>query len=177
MDEKKPTNIMSTKEKNYISPQGFKRLQDELIYLTRVERPEVTKTIAWAASNGDRSENADYIYGKKRLREIDKRSRFLSKRLDLAVVVDPAKIRSTKIQFGATVTIIEETESIERVITIVGVDEINTQKNQISWRSPLGSSLIGKEVGDIIEIIIPAGLKSFEIVSLLYKSIEEYDDH
>ncbi len=170
------------KEKNYITPRGFKRLQKELEQLTRVERPEVTKTVAWAASNGDRSENADYIYGKKRLREIDKRTRFLSQRLNLALVVDPAKIKSSKIQFGATVTILETLETstgqefIERTITIVGVDEIATEKNHISWRSPLGSSLIGKEVGDTIDLRIPTGLKSLEIINLIYQSIEVNDD-
>ncbi len=174
---------MKDKEKNYITPQGYRRLQSELHQLTRVERPEVTKTVAWAASNGDRSENADYIYGKKRLREIDKRSRFLAARLELAVVVDPEKIVSSKIQFGATVTILESVDTksgqefIERTITIVGVDEIETKKNQISWRSPLGSSLIGKEVGDTIDLRIPTGMKTFEVINLIYQSIEVNDDN
>lgn len=160
------------KEKNYITPRGFKRLQDELHQLARVERPEVTKTVAWAASNGDRSENADYIYGKKRMREIDKRVRFLTNRIDLAVVVDPVSVKSDKVQFGATVTISDEDDGEERTVSIVGVDEINTEKNQISWRSPLGSSLIGKQVGDTISLKIPVGTKSYEIIDLVYKSIE-----
>lgn len=159
------------KEKNYITPKGFKKLQEELFQLSRVERPEVTKTVAWAASNGDRSENADYIYGKKRMREIDRRVRFLTSRIDLAVIVDPAQIKSEKIQFGATVTIVD-LETLEvKTVSIVGVDEINTEKNQLSWRSPLGSSLIGKEVGDTIDIRIPAGTKSFEITNLIYVEI------
>lgn len=160
------------KEKNYITPRGFKRLQDELHQLARVERPEVTKTVAWAASNGDRSENADYIYGKKRLREIDKRVRFLSARIDIAVVVDPTSVKSDKVQFGATVTISDEDDGSEKTVSIVGVDEINTEKNQISWRSPLGSSLIGKVVGDTISVRIPVGAKSYEIIEIEYVSIE-----
>lgn len=160
------------KEKNYITPKGFARLQDELNQLSRVERPEVTKTVAWAASNGDRSENADYIYGKKRLREIDKRTRFLTSRIDKAVVVDPTLTKSEKVQFGATVTIEDEDTGETKTISIVGVDEISTEKNQISWRSPLGSSLIGKQVGDTILIRIPIGTKTYEIMKIIYVNIE-----
>ena len=159
------------KEKNYITPKGYKKLLDELHQLSRVERPEVTKTVAWAASNGDRSENADYIYGKKRMREIDRRVRFLTSRIDLAVVVDPVQIKSEKIQFGATVTLTDEDSGEEKTVSIVGVDEINTEKNQLSWKSPLGSSLIGKEVGDTIVFNIPTGTKSFEIIDLTYVEI------
>ena len=160
------------KEKNYITPKGFARLQDELYQLSRVERPEVTKTVAWAASNGDRSENADYSYGKKRLREIDRRTRFLTSRIDKAVVVDPIFTKSEKVQFGATVTIEDEEGGEVKTISIVGVDEIFTEKNQISWRSPLGSSLIGKEVGDTILLRIPIGTKTYEIIDIIYVSIE-----
>ncbi|MBC7714659.1 MAG: transcription elongation factor GreB [Rhizobacter sp.] len=159
------------KEKNYITPQGYSRLQSELHQLVRVERPEVTKTVAWAASNGDRSENADYIYGKKRLREIDKRTRFLSKRIDLAIVVDPATTKSDKVLFGATVTVCDEDDGVEKTISIVGVDEIETQKNRISWRSPLGSSLISKVVGDTISVKIPVGTKTYEIMKIVYIEI------
>lgn len=158
-------------EKNYITPAGYSRLQEELHQLSRVERPEVTKTVSWAASNGDRSENADYIYGKKRLREIDKRTRFLSKRLDAAVVVNPAVVKSDKVQFGATVTVCDEETGEEKTISIVGVDEIDTEKNRISWRSPLGSSLISKEVGDTITVKIPAGTKTYEIMKIVYVEI------
>ena len=160
------------KEKNYITPRGLARLQDELHQLARVERPTVVKTVAWAASNGDRSENADYIYGKKRLREIDKRTRFLTSRIDKAIVVDPVLTKSNKVQFGATVTIEDEDDGETKTISIVGVDEINTAKNQISWRSPLGSSLIGKEVGDTILLRIPIGTKTYEIIDIVYVSIE-----
>lgn len=136
----------------------------------RVERPEVTKTVAWAAGNGDRSENADYIYGKKRLREIDRRVRFLTRRIDLAIVVDPAKIISLKVQFGASVQI-SDLEGITKSVAIVGVDEIDTNKGFISWRSPIGSSLIGKEVGDTIEVRTPKGLLTFEILEIIYREI------
>ena len=158
------------KEKNYITPKGFAKLQAELHQLVRLERPEVTKTVAWAAGNGDRSENADYIYGKKRLREIDKRVRFLTHRIDLAVIVDPVSIMAKKVQFGASIQISDE-EGIIKTISIVGVDEIDTQKGFISWRSPLGSSLIGKEVGDTIEVRTPKGLITFLILEIIYREI------
>ncbi len=158
------------KEKNYITPKGLARLQAELHQLVRIERPEVTKTVAWAASLGDRSENADYIYGKKRLREIDRRSRFLASRIEQAVIVDPILTTSDKVQFGATVTV--EDEGVVKTFSIVGVDEIFTDKNHISWRSPIGSSLIGKEVGDTILIKIPLGSKTYEIMKIIYSEIE-----
>ena len=161
----------NTKEKNYITPKGLKRLQDEYHQLVHIERPEVTKVVAWAASNGDRSENVDYLYGKKRLREIDKRSRFLSKRIELSIVVDPTRIKNEKVQFGATVTI-EDEEGNEKTISIVGVDEIDTKKNRISWRSPLGSSLIGFQVGDTIDVRVPQGLVSYEIIEIVYVEID-----
>ncbi len=158
------------KEKNYITPKGFQILQDELHQLVRIERPEVTRTVAWAASNGDRSENADYIYGKKRLREIDKRVRFLTSRIDIAIVVDPTSITVERVQFGATVELVDE-DGNSKKISIVGVDEINTAKGHISWKSPIGSSLIGKEVGDTIEVRTPGGIASYEIVVIIYKEI------
>lgn len=156
--------------KNYITPKGFAKLQEELHQLVRIERPEVTKTVAWAAGNGDRSENADYIYGKKRLREIDKRVRFLTQRIELAVVVDPTGIQTTRVQFGASV-VIEDEDGESKMIVIVGVDEIDTTKGLISWRSPIGSSLIGKEVGDTIEVRTPRGLISYEILEIIYQDI------
>lgn len=163
-------NIKKNTEKNYITPKGLSRLQDELHQLSRIERPEVTKTVAWAAGNGDRSENADYIYGKKRMREIDRRVRFLSQRIDLSVVVDPASIKSSKVQFGATVEISDE-EGTSKTISIVGVDEIDTAKGFISWRSPIGSSLIGKEVGDTLDVRTPKGLITYEILEIKYQEI------
>lgn len=155
------------KEKNYITPQGFKKLKDEYDHLSRTERPEITKVIQWAAGNGDRSENADYIYGKKRLREIDRRLRFLGKRLDLAVIVDPSKLNFEIIKFGATVTISDE-EGSERQVQIVGVDEIDTNKGLISWKSPLGQALFNKEEGDSISVRSPNGKMEYVILSISY---------
>jgi transcription elongation factor GreB len=156
---------------NYISPKGQQRLVDELNHLLREERPEVTKLVQWAASNGDRSENADYLYGKKRLREIDRRIRFLTQRLDKAVIVDPTKITSEKIQFGATIEVLNE-DGESRQFTIVGVDEVDTAKGRISWQSPIGKSLIGKSEGDEVIIRVPSGKLTYEVVSVTYHAIE-----
>lgn len=162
---------MAIEKKNYITPGGHQKLVDELEALLRVERPQVTQLVQWAASNGDRSENADYIYGKRRLREIDRRIRFLSGRLDAAQVVDPAKMVSDKIQFGATVEVLDE-DGVSKNFTIVGVDELDTAKGRISWQSPIGKSLLGKSVGEEVLIKIPAGEMTFEIVSIKYQPIE-----
>jgi transcription elongation factor GreB len=156
---------------NYITPKGHQKLVDELEQLLRVERPEVTRLVQWAASNGDRSENADYIYGKRRLREIDRRIRFLSGRLDAAQIVDPVKTQSIKVQFGATVETLNENGETKR-FTIVGVDEVDTAKGRISWQSPIGKNLIGKCQGDEVTIRIPAGEMVYEIVSIIYVTIE-----
>ncbi len=156
---------------NYITPNGHKKLVDELEQLLRVERPEVTKLVQWAASNGDRSENADYLYGKKRLREIDRRVRFLSQRLDAALIVDPAKINSEKVQFGATLKVSDEDGNIKSY-SIVGVDEVDTARGRISWQSPIGKALIGKEEGDEVLVKIPAGEVTLEIVKITYQPIE-----
>lgn len=156
---------------NYITPKGHQKLIDELEQLLRVERPEVTKLVQWAASNGDRSENADYLYGKKRLREIDRRVRFLTQRLDAAVVVDPAKISSDKVQFGATLEVSDEEGNL-RKYSIVGVDEVDTARGRISWQSPIGKSLLGKEEGDEVLVKIPAGEVTLEIVKINYQPIE-----
>lgn len=156
---------------NYISPQGHKKLITELEQLLKTERPEVTRLVQWAASNGDRSENADYLYGKKRLREIDRRIRFLNQRLDSAVVVDPEKINSDKIQFGATIEVMDE-EGVTKRFTIVGVDEVDTAKSRISWQSPIGKTLLGKSVGDEVLVKVPSGELVYEVVSITYKKIE-----
>ena len=157
---------MSTnKEKNYITPIGHQKLVDELNQLVQVERPEILKVIQWAAGNGDRSENADYIYGRRRLRQIDSRCRFLKKRIELAIIVDPKNVSEEKIQFGATVELENEDGDV-KTYRIVGVDEINLEKGEISWKSPIGRSLIGKEVGDEISIQTPSGSKEFEILSI-----------
>jgi transcription elongation factor GreB len=158
-------------KKNYMTPKGHKKLVDELEQLLRVERPETTKLVQWAASNGDRSENADYLYGKKRLREIDRRIRFLSARLDAAQVVDPLQTKSDKIQFGATVDILDE-EGNTRSYSIVGVDEVDTSKGHISWQSPIGKNLLGKAVGDEVLVKVPAGEMIFEVILIKYKDLE-----
>lgn len=156
---------------NYISPQGHQKLVQELDQLLRVERPEVTKLVQWAASNGDRSENADYLYGKRRLREIDRRIRFLTGRLDNAVIVDPTQIKSTKVQFGATVHVTDE-DGEEKRYTIVGVDEVDTAKNRISWQSPIGKALIGKSVGEEVLVRVPSGELTYEVTEIIYEPIK-----
>ncbi len=152
---------------NYITPVGLKKLKDELEYLIKEDRPEVVKTVAWAASNGDRSENADYIYGKRRLREIDRRMRFLTKRIEAAEVVDPATLKTDKIVFGATVTI-EDEEGEEKTFQIVGEDEIDTEKGKISWKSPIAKALLNKLQGDEVKIRRPKGDSWVEIIKVEY---------
>lgn len=158
--------------KNYITPGGHKRLMDEFLWLMNRERPHVTATVSWAASNGDRSENADYIYGKKRLREIDRRIRFLTKRLDTAEVVDPAAPREdeARIFFGATVTFANQ-EGEEKTVSIVGVDEIDTSRGYISWISPLARALIKAREGDVVTLHAPGGTEELEIVEVRYQVI------
>lgn len=156
---------------NYITPRGHQKLLAELEQLLRIERPEVTKLVQWAASNGDRSENADYLYGKKRLREIDRRVRFLTQRLDASLVVDPLSIKSSKVQFGATLEVMDGAGN-KKNYSIVGVDEVDTLRGRISWQSPIGKALIGKEVGDEVLVKIPAGEVILEIVKINYQTIE-----
>jgi transcription elongation factor GreB len=141
---------------NYITPKGLATLKAELKELIHVERPALVKTVAWAASNGDRSENADYIYGKRRLRQIDSRVAFLTRKIENAEVIDPAKLNSKKIVFGATVTV-EDEDGIEKTYQIVGEDEIDTTGGKISWKSPLAHALIGKAIGDEAVVKRPAG--------------------
>lgn len=153
---------------NYITPQGFKKLQDEFSELFHDERPKLVETVAWAAGNGDRSENGDYIYGKRRLREIDKRLKFLRDRIESAQVVDPKTVVNQKVVFGATVTILDEDEQT-RSYQIVGEDEIEPGANKISWKSPMAKALLGKMAGDEIEIHRPTGVLIAEIVRIEYK--------
>jgi transcription elongation factor GreB len=158
--------------KNYITPAGFKRLKDEALHLLDKERPELVKVIQWAASNGDRSENADYIYGKRRLREIDRRIRFLTKRLDAAVVVDPAEREDTdQVFFGATVTLMQQ-DGAEKIYSIVGIDEADVSRGRISWISPLAKALIKAREGDTVTVKTPGGDESLEIVGIEYKAID-----
>lgn len=154
-------------EKNYITPPGAKKLRDELHRLLHVERPEVVRTVAWAASNGDRSENADYIYGKRRLRELDRRIRFLTKRLESAEVIDPSAQKSDRVLFGATVTVADESGA-ERVYQIVGVDESDPARGRVSWISPLAKALLGKKAGEVLTFRSPKGEEELEILSIVY---------
>ena len=156
--------------KNYITPQGFKRLQDELHKLLHQERPALTAVVAWAAGNGDRSENGDYIYGKRRLREIDRRIRFLQKRLESAEVVDPLRQSGDQVFFGATVTVKDE-EGNEKTVSIVGVDEIDPGKNRISWASPLALALRKARVGETVNFRSPKGIREFEVVEIVYREL------
>lgn len=151
--------------KNYITPAGLEKLRAEIHKLRDVERPKVVAVVSWAAANGDRSENADYIYGKRRLREIDRRVEFLLKRLDAVQVVDPTQAPITKVCFGVCVTI-EDEEGTKTTYQIVGEDEINAKLGQISWKSPLAKALLGKKQGDAVTVHRPAGSIEVEIVSI-----------
>lgn len=152
--------------KNYISPAGFARLKAELRELVEVERPEVVKTVSWAASNGDRSENGDYIYGKRRLREIDRRVRFLIKRLENAEVVQSSGRDTDQVFFGARVKV--KTGSATREITILGLDEVDPARGVVSWVSPIARALIKAREGDIVTLRTPAGEEKVEIVEVSY---------
>jgi len=157
--------------KNYISPAGYARLRTELKQLLDEERPEVVRTVSWAASNGDRSENGDYIYGKRRLREIDRRIRFLTKRLDQAEVVDNALREATdQVFFGASVVYVDG-EGEERTITIVGMDEVDPRRNRVSWIAPVSRALLKGRVGDVVSFQSPRGAEELEILDVRYDVI------
>ncbi len=154
--------------KNYITPQGYARLRAELLDLIDNERPKVVEIVHWAASNGDRSENGDYIYGKKRLREIDRRIRFLTKRMEIAVVTDPGVHHgSDQVFFGATVTYADEAGA-RRTITILGIDEADSAQAQVSWVSPIARTLLKAREGDVLKLVTPAGPTDIEVVSVRY---------
>ena len=153
---------------NYITPTGYRRLREEYEALLAVERPRLVETISWAAGNGDRSENGDYIYGRKRLREIDRRINFLSKRMKAAAVLDPARQPDrARVFFGATVTLIDEEEQ-ERTLTLVGEDEAEAGEGRISWNSPIARALRGAAVGDLRRARLPGGEKEFEVAAISY---------
>jgi transcription elongation factor GreB len=160
--------------KNYITPSGLQRLKDELRFLLVRERPAVTQVVAWAASNGDRSENADYYYGKRRLREIDRRIRFLTKRIDAAEVVDPEAPRrgraATQVFFGATVRY-ANVSGTEREVSIVGLDEVDLDRNRISWMSPLARALMKAGPGDRVTLLAPGGAEQLEVLEVRYEPI------
>lgn len=154
--------------KNYITPQGYAQLRTELLQLIDEERPKVVDIVHWAASNGDRSENGDYLYGKKRLREIDRRIRFLTKRLEIAEVVDPSLHHgSDQVFFGATVVYADDLDA-ERTVTILGVDEADNQQQQISWVAPVALALLKSRVGDEVALQTPSGLRTLEVLSVHY---------
>ncbi|MEK6594135.1 MAG: transcription elongation factor GreB [Pseudomonadota bacterium] len=159
--------------RNYITPQGYARLKGELTHLLDNERPELVKVVSWAASNGDRSENGDYIYGKKRLREIDRRIYFLNKQLDNAVVVDPAARGATEqIYFGATVDYIDSVGA-EHTVTIVGRDEVDPARGHVSWISPVAKALLKKSSGDVAMLHTPAGEQKIEIIDVRYEVMKQ----
>ncbi|HET9429432.1 MAG TPA: transcription elongation factor GreB [Allosphingosinicella sp.] len=153
---------------NYITPAGYRRLREEYEALYGVERPKLLETIAWAAANGDRSENADYQYGKRRLREVDRRINFLARRMKEAKVTDPAAQPDTsRIWFGATVTLVDH-EDVERVLTLVGEDEADASNGRISWYSPIARAIRGAAVGDLRKVVLPVGERDYEIMAIAY---------
>lgn len=154
--------------KNYITPHGYAVLRAELFDLMDNERPRMVEIVHWAASNGDRSENGDYHYGKKRLREIDRRIRFLTKRLEIAEVTDPSVHQgSDQVFFGATVTYIDEAD-VERTVTILGIDEADSLKGQVSWISPIARALLKAREGDVVKLVTPVGVQEVEVVAVRY---------
>ena len=157
--------------RNYMTPQGYARLKEEMAGLLDRERPEVVKVVSWAASNGDRSENGDYIYGKKRLREIDRRIRFLTKRLGSAVVVDPADRGETdQIYFGATVTYATRSGA-EHTVSIVGMDEVDMKRGRVSWISPIAKALLRRRPGDVLRLATPGGVEEIEVIDVRYETL------
>ncbi len=154
--------------KNYVTPGGYARLREELIGLLDVERPKVVEVVSWAAKNGDRSENGDYLYGKKRLREIDRRIRFLTKRLDIAEVVDPSVHHGREqVFFGATVTYVNE-DGDERTVTIKGIDEADSSRGEVSWIAPISRALLKARVGDEVQLATPGGVERIEVLKVGY---------
>ncbi|MEA3393721.1 MAG: transcription elongation factor GreB [Pseudomonadota bacterium] len=159
---------LPTGGKNYITPQGYARLRAELLDLIDNERPKVVDIVHWAASNGDRSENGDYLYGKKRLREIDRRIRFLTKRLEIAEVTDPSVHHgSDQVFFGATVTYVDQA-GVERTITILGIDEADSLQGQVSWIAPIARALLKSREGDVVKLVTPLGAEEVEVLAVRY---------
>lgn len=158
--------------KNYITDRGFDRLRAELHELLYNERPKLVEVVAWAASNGDRSENADYTYGKKRLREIDRRIRFLQRRMDMAEIVVPENQKGDRVLFGATVTVLDENDA-QRIYKVVGIDETDAKVGKVSWISPIGKALLQAKVGEAVLLLTPKGQEELEILKVEFKKIEE----
>ncbi len=154
--------------RNYVTPAGYRRLREEMMTLLDAERPKMVEVVSWAAKNGDRSENGDYLYGKKRLREIDRRIRFLTKRLDIAEVADPALHHGRdQVFFGATVTY-ANAKGEQRTVTIKGIDEADSLRGEVSWISPIARALLKSRVGDEVQLITPLGAEKIEVVEVLY---------
>jgi transcription elongation factor GreB len=169
-DDASPSGGLPPDFKNYITPAGLQRLHDEATRLWKVERPKLVDTIAWAASNGDRSENGDYIYGKRRLREIDRRLRFLNQRIDAAVMVDNAGKTHERVYFGATVTVADE-HGEQRTVSIVGIDESDPGRGRVSWISPIATALLKGSVGDVVTLKTPGGNAELEILDIRYEPL------
>ena len=173
-DDAVATPGLAAGQKNYMTPGGHARLKAELDRLVDEERPETVGIVSWAAGNGDRSENGDYIYGKKRLREIDRRIRFLVKRLDLAEVVDPVGRDTDQIFFGATVDIVNQ-RGENRTVSIVGIDETDTSRGYISWISPMARALLKARAGDVVNLHAPGGLEEIEVLDVRYEPLATGD--
>ncbi|MCI0599420.1 MAG: transcription elongation factor GreB [Beijerinckiaceae bacterium] len=154
--------------RNYITSDGLRRLQEEFARLQQMERPKTVETVSWAAGNGDRSENGDYIYGKQRLRDIDRRLRFLRKRMEIAEVVDPARQKNhDRVYFGATV-VYRNSRKEEKTVRIVGIDEARSDHDEVSWISPIAKALLKAEEGDVVEIRTPKGVEPLEVLKIFY---------
>lgn len=170
-EELQSSLVLPAGTRNYISPAGHARLKSELEELVKRERPHIVEIVAWAASNGDRSENGDYIYGKRRLREIDRRIRFLTKRLEIAEIVDPLRQgNNDQVFFGASVTV-ADADGVENTYTIVGVDETDPSRGYISWISPLARAVIKSREGDSVRFHSPVGVREIDIVTVEYRAI------
>ena len=157
--------------RNYMTQAGWQRMKDELYQLVHKERPEVVNVVSWAAGNGDRSENGDYLYGKRRLREIDRRIRFLTKRLEIAEVVDPETREATdQVFFGATVTVWRQSGE-EQTLSIVGIDEVDLSQGRVSWISPIARTLLKAREGDVVRLRTPAGFEDIEILDVQYRKL------
>lgn len=167
------TDALPANTTNYMTPRGFAQLQSELRALLYDERPKIVEIVSWAAGNGDRSENGDYIYGKRRLREIDRRVRYLTKRIETATVVEPEQQQQLKqVFFGATVTYARSDDS-EHTVTLVGEDEADAARGTISWQTPVAKALFKAKVGDVVELRTPAGAEPLEIVSITYQIVRD----
>lgn len=163
-----PVASLPAGTKNYITPAGHLRMKTELKVLVETERPEVVRTVSWAASNGDRSENGDYLYGKKRLREIDRRIRYLMKRLEIAEVVDPRDVDHERVFFGATV-MYSDPRGERRTVSIVGIDEVDPSRGRVSWISPVARALLKSREGDIVVLRTPIGPENLEVLEIRYE--------